>query len=160
MKIRKATADDINEIKQIYKTARAFMKKTGNPDQWKNNHPSDDIIESDIESSISHVITENDRACGVFVFFTHREPNYDYIEDGQWLSDEPYGTIHRIASDGTSKGIVAAAVDYALNFCKTIRIDTHHDNKVMQHTLEKNGFKRCGIIYLENGEKRIAFQKI
>jgi RimJ/RimL family protein N-acetyltransferase len=41
-----------------------------------------------------------------------------------------------------------------------VRIDTHADNKVMQHVLEKRGFRRTGIIYLENGDPRIAFEKV
>jgi hypothetical protein len=30
----------------------------------------------------------------------------------------------------------------------------------MQKCLIRNGFKYCGIIYLESGAERIAFQKI
>jgi RimJ/RimL family protein N-acetyltransferase len=40
-----------------------------------------------------------------------------------------------------------------------IRIDTHRDNAIMQHLLEKNGFVKCGIIYVEDGSPRIAYQK-
>ena len=29
----------------------------------------------------------------------------------------------------------------------------------MRHLLEKNGFKECGIIYVEDGTPRIAFQR-
>ena len=43
------------------------------------------------------------------------------------------------------------------NLCKgnrvnNIKIDTHKDNISMQKLLEKNGFKYCGIIYLEDGK--------
>jgi hypothetical protein len=41
-----------------------------------------------------------------------------------------------------------------------IRIDTHRDNVPMLSLLDKSGFERCGIIYLKNGDERIAFQKI
>jgi hypothetical protein len=30
----------------------------------------------------------------------------------------------------------------------------------MQNLLIKNGFSKCGIIYLEDGAERLAFQKI
>ena len=39
-----------------------------------------------------------------------------------------------------------------------LRVDTHRDNKVMQHILTKYGFQRCGIIYVKNGTERIAYQ--
>ena len=42
--------------------------------------------------------------------------------------------------------------------CGNIRVDTHRDNKVMQHILTKQGFQRCGIIYVKNGTERIAYQ--
>lgn len=38
-----------------------------------------------------------------------------------------------------------------------LRADTHADNKVMQHLLEKNGFVRCGNITLADGTSRIAY---
>jgi len=41
-----------------------------------------------------------------------------------------------------------------------VRIDTHADNHVMQHVLAKHGFQRRGIIYLEDGDPRIAFERI
>ena len=32
---------------------------------------------------------------------------------------------------------------------ESLRADTHADNKIMQHLLEKNGFARCSIIHVE-----------
>ena len=31
---------------------------------------------------------------------------------------------------------------------------------IMQHTILKQGFSYCGIIYLESGDPRLAYQKI
>ena len=86
------------------------------------------------------------------------DPTYAYIEDGRWPNSKPYGTIHRIGTDGAIHGAVQMARDYALQFTDEVRADTHADNKPMQHTLTKNGFVRCGIIYLEDGAPRIAYQ--
>ena len=37
--------------------------------------------------------------------------SYQVIEDGAWLNDTlPYGTIHRIAGDGSVKGLLGKAV--------------------------------------------------
>jgi len=93
---------------------------------------------------------------GVFYFYIGADPTYGIIEDGRWRSETPYGTIHRIAGDG-SGGILAAAVAFAKSKINHIRIDTHHDNKIMQHAVVKQGFQRSGIIYLENGSPRIAY---
>lgn len=51
-------------------------------------------------------------------------------------------------------------LDYCFALCSNIRIDTHRDNKIMQHNLSKHGFTYCGIIYLANGDERLAYQKI
>ena len=40
-----------------------------------------------------------------------------------------------------------------------LKIDTHRDNYPMQKSLKKNGFEYCGIIYLADGNERLAFQK-
>lgn len=54
--------------------------------------------------------------------------------------------IHRVASAGRSKGVVKIISDWALEQNPNLKIDTHHDNIVMQKALEKNGFSRCDII--------------
>ena len=156
--VRKAEPSDFETVMGIYEYARGFMKSTGNPNQWKNTHPAEELIKDDIKNGICHVICEGDEVHGVFALLTGKDPTYSYIEDGKWLNDEDYVTIHRIAGDGKVRGILKTAKEYGMQLANNIRIDTHHDNKVMQGALSKQGFKRCGIIYLENGEPRVAFQ--
>lgn len=157
--IRKSKPDDLDEIQRVYAYARQFMKKTGNPNQWKNTNPELSLILGDFENKTGYVIENDGEICGVFAFLLGEDPTYGYIENGEWLNDEPYGTIHRIASDGTVSGIVKIATEYCEKIIRNIRIDTHEDNKVMQHVLNNLGFHRCGIIYLLNGEPRIAYQR-
>lgn len=89
------------------------------------------------------------------------DPTYQVIEDGAWLNDTlPYGTIHRLASSGKSKGVASAVIEWCLEHCQSLRADTHADNQIMQHLLEKNGFTRCGIIHVADGTPRIAYQKL
>ena len=76
------------------------------------------------------------------------------------LNDAPYAAIHRVASAGKRKGVLQECLDYCSAKHQNLRIDTHFDNKIMQHLLEKYGFHRCGTIYLENGDPRIAYQLI
>ena len=86
------------------------------------------------------------------------DPTYALLEDGQWLNDRPYGTIHRIASDGSCKGIFDAALEFSKGMINNIRIDTHEANSIMLTLMESRGLKRCGIIYKEDGTKRIVYQ--
>ena len=50
-------------------------------------------------------------------------------------------------------------MDFSFAHDNNIRIDTHRDNKIMQHNIEKHCFTYCGIIYLANGDERLAYQK-
>lgn len=86
------------------------------------------------------------------------DPTYDVIYEGRWLNDAPYATIHRIASDGTRKGILHLAMQFALLDYNNIRIDTHRDNQVMRNAITKEGFAYCGIIHCWNGDERVAYQ--
>lgn len=156
--IRLANLNDLNDIQRIYDTARAFMRASGNLLQWVNGYPQRDLLETDIEKGHLFVIEEDGKLHGVFAFILGDDPTYASIEDGKWPNNRPYGTIHRIGTDGTIHGAVQMARDYALQFTDEVRADTHADNKPMQHTLTKNGFVRCGIIFLENGDPRIAYQ--
>ena len=157
--IRLAKESDLPAILQIYADARAFMARTGNPNQWGSHHPPKAMLEEDIRIQKLHVVTRDDQVEGVFYFTLDPDPTYAEIYDGVWHSDQQYGTIHRIASGG-NKGIFRSVLEFCLKQCPYIRIDTHHDNAVMQHVLDKHGFRRCGIIYLADGQPRIAYDRI
>lgn len=156
--IRQAQWADFDRILDIYAIARDFMAQTGNPTQWGSNYPPQSMLEEDIPAGNLYVV-EDQGIHGVFAYFSEPDPTYAYIEDGAWLSDGPYGTIHRVASDG-SGGVFSAVLRFAMEQNSHVRIDTHGDNKVMQHVLTKHGFTRTGIIYLEDGDPRIAFERI
>lgn len=158
MQIRKATEKDIDVIMSIYERARKYMAENNNPNQWINGYPQKEIVMRDINEGISYVYLIDDQIEGVFVLLETPDPTYAVIE-GAWLYNEPYVTIHRVASKGTRKGVLSDIVDWCSGKYVNIRIDTHKDNVIMQHLLEKKGFIKCGIIYLANGSPRIAFHK-
>lgn len=158
MIIRNAEHTDLPQILAIYQRARDYMRATGNPNQWKNTSPKIELLERDILLGQLYVLEEDGALQGVFALIPGQDPTYGYIE-GQWLNGAPYATIHRIASAGQQKGILADCLQWCFSRYSNLRIDTHHDNSIMQHLLCKHGFTRCGVIYLESGEPRIAYQK-
>ena len=160
MKIRKAKADELEALLEIYDSGRAFMRATGNLEQWNNGYPSAEVVLADIEAEQLYVCEEGE-ILGVFCYFFGDDPTYGKIYEGEWKNAEPYGVLHRIAvsKNAHGKGVAACCFEYAFDRCKNLKIDTHRDNIPMQRALEKNGFERCGIIYLANGDERIAFQK-
>ncbi len=160
MKIRPATSADVESANEIYKSARAFMRESGNPNQWTDSYPSDKDISEGIPNGTSYVCEDDGEIVATFYFHMGEDPTYRNIYGGKWLNDEPYAVIHRIAVKHHGKGIGGFIYRECFKIRPNLRIDTHRDNLPMQRSLERAGFKRCGIIYLENGDERIAYQKI
>ena len=158
MHFRKSTIADIPRMQEIFARARTYMACTGNPNQWVNGYPSDEFLRQDIESGDSYVCLEEDQIIATFVLRGGIDPTYNIIYEGAWLDETPYATIHRIASNGEYKGIFHKVLQYALKQYKSIRIDTHRDNLVMQNAILKEGFQYCGIIHCWNGDERLAYQ--
>ena len=164
MKIRRSTEHDIARMMEIYRYARKFMASHGNPNQWgPNNWPPEDLIRSDIRNGKSYVCeNEEGKIIGTFFFDQGEdvEPTYKEITGGKWLENGPYGVVHRIAGDGSEKGIGTFCIKWAFEQCGHLRIDTHADNTVMQNLLRKLGFVHCGTIYVrEDRDPRLAFEK-
>ena len=158
LNIRKAEKPDFERITEIYRSAREFMIKTGNPNQWGRTFPTREMITDDLNSGRGHVIYDDAGIHGVFALFTGEDPTYNYIEGGKWLNNNPYVTIHRIAGDGKAHGIFKCAADFCKSISHNVRVDTHADNKIMQRAVEKEGFIKCGIIYVRDRSPRIAYQ--
>ena len=150
---------DLPRILEIYDIAKAYMRANGNPNQWNGAYPDQETLRTDIEKQRLYVYKKAGSIHGVFMLLLEEEPTYAYIEDGSWREEAPYGTIHRLAGDGEVKGLFAKCVAFCEKKVPYLRADTHFDNHTMQHLLEKNGFERRGIIYLKNGDPRIAYQK-
>lgn len=159
--VRLATKADFESIWHVYLDAREFMRQTGNPSQWGNFYPTIPMIEQDIEHKELYVVERNGEICGVFLFKKGPDPWYAEIDDGAWLCNEPYSVIHRVAAKAGAKGVFGECLLFCLSKDQHLRIDTHEDNKVMQHILKKNGFHRCGIVYVhERKSPRIAYERI
>lgn len=158
--ITSATVTDLPDILNIYEHARIFMEKSGNPAQWAGGYPQKELLLKDIAKGQLYLCRDARTVYGVFAFIIGEDPTYARIENGSWLSDALYGTIHRIAGNDAGRGVFAEAVSWCEQQIPHLRIDTHHDNRIMQHLIEKHGFQKCGIIYVADGSPRIAYEKI
>lgn len=157
--IQKATLADLPRILEIYEEARAYMRASGNPDQWGTTHPAQSMILQDIEEQKLYLCKEGAEILGVFFYEQGIDPTYVLIEEGQWLNEEPYGVIHRLAVAQRCRGVASFCFDWAMQQCPQLRIDTHENNIAMQKALAKNGFQYCGVIHIYNGDDRIAYHK-
>lgn len=154
--IRLAKKEELDRIQEIYAAARGFMRANGNLTQWAGGYPDDATVLDDIARGQLYVI-EEDTVWACFALIHGGEPTYRVIE-GAWADESPYGTIHRVAGNGMGRGVVAKCMAFARQRHDHLRIDTHADNFPMQRALEKDGFEYRGIIHLENGDPRMAYE--
>ncbi len=159
MEFRKAVESDINDIMSIIRQAQVYFKENG-INQWQNNYPNAEIIRNDIDNKNGYVLIKDDNIIATAAVSFDGEKTYDSIYEGQWISNNEYATIHRIAVDNNYKGlglssqIIKNAEQICLNKgVYSIKVDTHEENLSMQMLLKKNEFQYCGIIYLEDGIK-------
>ena len=164
MEFRKSVQSDVENIISIIKEAKEYFKKN-NIDQWQDNYPNEETILNDINNETSYVLVKDNNIVATASISFEEEKTYKNI-DGNWLTNDRYVVIHRIAVSNDYKGlrlsstILDNAKALALkNSIHSIKIDTHKDNKAMQRVLKKNNFTYCGIIYLEDNSERIAFEK-
>lgn len=161
MEIRPTNLNDLPHVMSLYDYARALMRKNGNNTQWINGYPSEELITQEIKNGHSFVGLDDDGEIVVtFCFIIEEDPTYNVIYNGSWLNDEPYGVIHRMATSGKHKRVGKACFEWCFDYGKNIRVDTHRDNHVMQHILDKLDFVYCGIINVADGTERLAYQRI
>ena len=166
MEFRQANISDLDQIMEIIELSKKYLKET-KVDQWQDGYPAKEDLRRDIESGNSYVLTNKDEIIATTVISLDSESTYNSIFNGEWITNEEYIVMHRVAVHNKYKGkgifkeLIKEAESLALNNdIFSIKIDTHRDNVSMQRAVVKNNFKRCGIIYLEDGSERIAFEKV
>lgn len=167
MKIRKITADELPDVAALYEDAKAALRAQG-VDQWQDGYPNIETAGQDFENGTGYVLEDNGKIIASACLAFGREPTYEKIHFGAWKADpEEYGFLHRIAvsSDAKGKGAAGLMFDELKRMARqrgitVIRGDTHRDNKPMQRVMEKNGLTYCGVIYLEDGDERLAYELV
>ena len=173
MLIRATTPADVPAVMTIIEEARRTIASLG-IDQWQNGSPNEAMILADVKAGQSRVVLVDGEVVGTFALIENGEPVYAAIEDGTWQTPDrdaagewSYLAIHRVAisvshrGSGISTAVIRHAEDIARTLGRTsLRIDTHEGNVVMRRMLERHGFVPCGTIHLENGDPRVAYEKM
>lgn len=166
--LRPAVMEEIPAIWEIILQAKAQMYREGKH-QWDENYPTIQILKNDILKGWSHVLVQSDCptdiiAYGAVVF--DGEPAYSDLRDGNWLSEQPYVVLHRLAvadrwkRQGMAQRYMQAVADIALSHgIRSFRVDTNYDNLYMQKLFDSLGFRYCGRITYEAGQ-RMAYEKL
>ena len=167
MRFLKAKKRELAPIMRIIEEAQGFLA-SHHIDQWQNGYPNEAAMHRDILNNESFVVASNDSTLiGTAMFSTRKESTYMTIE-GSWITkaNATYGVIHRMAvtnefrNKGVAKFIFEQCEQLLLkNHIDSMRIDTHQDNLAMQGLLKQLKYTYCGVIYLDDGDKRLAYEK-
>lgn len=148
--VRPVRADELDAAFEVIEEGRRAIAALG-IDQWQNGNPSRGSIAADIENGRLYGAYDDAGLCAVCALCGGIEPYYNKIE-GEWLTNGPYITIHRMAArlrarhTGAANALVREAERIAVaSGIRSLRADTHRGNAVMQRFMDKNGFQNCGI---------------
>lgn len=158
MYIRKVVNNEIARVMEIIDQAKIMMGKVSN--QWQNGYPNAGTIASDIEKGVGYVLVdENEYVLGYAAIIEGPDPWYAEIE-GEWLTNGSYHVIHRIAVDEAyrGKGLAHYFFEFARDMNDVLRVDTHSANLPMQRCIQKENFKYCGIVYVNEHQPRYAYE--
>lgn len=164
-KPRLAQEGDLPAIGLLFAQARQALAAAG-VDQWQDGYPNEDDARRDMEAGTGYVIEEDGQVLAYACLSFGHEPTYDEIQ-GRWLGEGAYGFLHRAAVAPAAKGR-GLAVELFEELKRQagergvgiIRGDTHRDNQAMQRVMAKAGLAYRGIIRVEDGSERLAFEAL
>ena len=163
MVFRRATREDIDTVVQMIQAASARLGAAG-IDQWQRGYPNRESVERDVENGVGMVLCEGNTLLVYGAVIFTGEPAYNDLTGGEWLTSGEYAVVHRLCASeifvgmGFSKSFMIAAEAMASERVKSMRIDTHPDNKIMQGLIQRLGYTYCGDVVIES--RRLAYEKI
>lgn len=170
MKHRPARVSDLPAMMALVADARRFLK-CSDVDQWQGDYPARADFEEDVRRGACEVFFLGGALVGMISILPGPETDYTEIFNGAWLSTLPYCSLHRaaVAEKYRGHGIAMKMFSIAESLVlkegyRSIRADTHRDNRAMRGLLEKRDFTHCGTVYLDGqsnaGFAREAYEKL
>jgi len=164
MTLRLASKLEIDIIWSILQEAIEQRKKDGS-DQWQNGYPNEQTVANDINNEVGYVLVKEDLIVAYAAIIFGIEPAYNDIK-GNWLSNDAYAAVHRVATAGDfkGKGIATQLFSRIEDLCVSknvfsIKVDTNFDNVPMLKILKKLNYTYCGEIFF-SGAARMAYEKL
>ncbi len=161
---RLAEKKDVDKIVEIIAGAVKRLAQAG-INQWQNGYPNREVVIADIEKGFGRVVCKGDEILIYGALVYSGEKAYDDLKGGEWLMDtQDYATIHRVCvvNNGVGKGYGKIFMTFAEEEVKktfrSIRIDTHPDNKIMQSMVKSLNYSYCGTVMYES--LRLAYEKL
>ena len=168
---RRAEEADLPALEAILGEAREYLRSCG-VDQWQEGYPNRESFEADIAAGRGWVFEHEGETAGYECVAMQPEECYRGI-DGAWLTEgENYAVIHRAMAAGRyrhtslSREMFSLAEDLAAGMGKrSVRVDTHRDNRAMNRLCGKLGYKFCGVVDLStidpaHDSLRNAYEKL
>jgi GNAT superfamily N-acetyltransferase len=165
MILRKAAFSELPVIWDILQQAIEQRKQEGS-EQWQNGYPNEQTVQDDIANGYAYVLIDNNVVIAYAAIIFGVEPAYNDIK-GRWLTnDDPYVTVHRVATSNEvkGKGVATKLFKVIEDLCAeqkvySIKVDTNFDNVPMLKILDKLNYSYCGEIFF-SGAPRKAFEKV
>jgi GNAT superfamily N-acetyltransferase len=160
---RKAKIEDIDTVEQIMLAASGRLGAAG-IDQWQRGYPNRTSVERDVADGVGYVVCDGEQIVAYGAVIFTGEVAYNDLTGGEWLTAGDYACVHRVCVNeifvgmGFSKQFMMAVEAMAAERVKSIRIDTHPDNKIMQGLIRAMGYTYCGDVVIES--RRLAYEKI
>ncbi|QPK94531.1 GNAT family N-acetyltransferase [Actinomyces sp. zg-332] len=176
MGIRLANENELSQIMAIFEQAKEILKNDGidqwqngypNMEVVRDDYEKKQLYVYIEEDSSSQNAANSDTSAGSETMGNQAVPKviatcvvsyeekgiYETSLNGKWAVDGKYAAVHRVAVsiDAKRKGYAQELMKFAYekakeNNCKSVRVDTHSDNKRMQRVLEKTGYEFRGIL--------------
>lgn len=170
--VRKGEFKDLLGIISVIDDAKELFRLNSS-NQWQDTdgYPNDKAFIKDFAENEVLVCTDGELIIGVLVVSFQAEECYKNIVQGEWLNNNPYAVIHRLAvkKEYYHKGVAKQLLDKAEYLILKkgiydIKVDTHEQNIAVQHLLESFDYIYTGVIYLLRPDvvdkRRLAYHKI
>ena len=139
-----ATYEDIPEITTIYQSL------VGTPGcAWNSDYPNEETAKEDIDNGWLYILKKDGKIIGAV-----SAGDFDWFNDLQWKPKNPCDFARiGVAPAFQSRGIGTIMVQNVIKIMKSkgfdgIRLIVSKTNPAALALYEKNGFERCGEIYM------------